>query len=373
MIFQNLFFCCIFGIVAMCNAKYMKAVVQADNYGDLSISESVPMPILGHRELLIKVNYTALNRMDLLQMRGMYPVPEGASTILGVEVSGEVVAKSPSCLLSFSVGDKVMALLQGGGYAEYCTVDERTVMAVLPGLDMKTAAAIPEAFMTAYQLMFLIGDMKRGESVLVHAAASSIGQSIIQMAKLKGIKVFVTSRSAEKVTRCLELGASFGVVVDDDNKFADRIIEANNGNLVDVILDPVGSSYMEDNLKVIGYDGRYILYGLLSGGVIKDNINNNGPDGFLRKLLFKRVQFLTSTLRARSFDYKHSIISALQTDNECGFSRVVSGDINVSVSETFMLEEVKDALQWMSQNKNIGKIVMIVTPKSDNNEVRVDL
>ncbi|CAM9128621.1 unnamed protein product [Ectocarpus fasciculatus] len=338
----------------------MKAVVQDGPNTELILSRDVEMPVPGSREVRIRIIHTAVNRMDLVQAKGLYVVPLGASPILGVEVSGIIDSVGPNCELGFEVGDPVMALLEGGGYAEYATCDERTVMSVLPGIDMVASSAIPEAFMTAYQLLFLVAKMEPGESVLIHAAASSVGQAAIQMAVNKGITVLATSRSAYKIETCLSLGANFGYVTSPGSNISDFVLRSTDGKGVDVILDPVGSAYLRDNLDSISHDGRWVLYGLLSGGVINEEMNNNSPAGFMRKLLFKRVSLLSTTLRARSYDYKASLIKRLIEDSEAGFGAVVANKIKVHVDRVYDLEEVHEAHQLMAANQNVGKIVMSI-------------
>jgi tumor protein p53-inducible protein 3 len=342
-------------------ASLMRAVVQDVVMGPLRVSSAVKVPQIYPREVLIRVNYTALNRMDLVQAKGLYPLPPGVSEILGVEVSGIIEAVGTDCRKGFAVGDTVMALLMGGGYAEFVAVDERTVMKTLPGVDLSVSAAIPEAFMTAYQLLFLVSNMRSGESVLIHAASSSVGQAAIQMAVNKGIKVFATARSSEKIAKCLSLGAAHGFVVGDNVSFADDLRVVNGGDGVDVILDPVGSTYLNENLNSIKDDGRFVLYGLLSGGVVDASLNNNSPNGFMRKLLFKRVQLLTTTLRTRTEQYKEKLITALEQDSQSGFPAIIAGRMRVEIDSIFPMENVSQAHAHMANNKNIGKILMQVS------------
>jgi tumor protein p53-inducible protein 3 len=357
----------------LCSGQ-MKAVIQEANTGALIVNSDYEKPHPARRELLIRVNYTALNRMDLVQKKGLYALPPGASDILGVEVSGIVESASPDCELGFKPGDRVMALLLGGGYAEYCVVDERTVITVPDTMDMITAAAIPEALITAYQLLFLVAKAEPGQTVLLHAAASSVGQAAIQMATRRGLKVFVTTRSEDKLEHCMLLGAAGGVVVREDTRFAAAIKTVNNGQGVDIVLDPVGGTYLEDNLEVLAMDGRLVSYGLLGGGIVPAHINTNAPTGFLRKLLFKRIQILPSTLRGRSAEYKADIIKALSVDRLSGIPAVVSGDMRIEISAVFSLEEVQAAHELMEANKNVGKIVMLVTPRGErmNHKVYVE-
>ena len=336
----------------------MRAVIQITD-GDPStlVIDEDTLPQMVHRGLLIRVQYAAINRMDLLQSKGNYPLPKGASKIIGVEVSGTIAAVGDGCELGFVYGEPVAALLLGGGYAEFCIADERHVIRLFPRLNMQTMAAVPEAFMTAYQLCFMVGNIKKGESVLVHAAASSVGQAAIQMLSRKGIKVFATVRSEAKLKTCLDLGATAAFVVDSrDVSFAEAVLQANDGNLIDVVLDPVCSAYMADNIKLLNIDGRWVLYGMMGGATITE-------PALLQKLMAKRISLLPTTLRSRSAEYKEEIIQKLSSDPD-GFPAIASGEIKVIVDRTYPLEEVLSAHQYMEQNKNTGKIILAVTSTS---------
>lgn len=333
----------------------MKAVVQTIPGDALSlIVGDSPLPEPGPKEVLIRVYCAALNRMDLLQAAGKYPVPPGASEILGVEVSGTIVAMGEDCSSDFKVNEAVMALIPGGGYAEFCVADERCLMRCIPGMEPQQAASIPEAFMTAYQLCFLVGRIKTGESVLLHAAASSVGQAAMQMLTRKGVRVFATVRSAAKQQRCLELGAVAAIVLDSDQaSFTNWVMENNNGKKLDAILDPVGLSYLPENIDALDFDGRLVIYGLMSGGAVNDPM-------FLNKLLSKRLTITATTLRNRSTEYKKELIDALSNDPD-GLPAVLSGEIKVIVDRTYPMEDVLQALDVMRKNTNIGKIVLLVT------------
>lgn len=274
-----------------------------------------------------------------------------------MQVSGIVVGAPPSSLLQ--EGDAVMALLPGGGYAEYCVCDERTVTRVPSGLSLLTASALPEAFMTAYQLLLLVARLQPGETVLMHAAASSVGQAAIQMAVRKGARVLVTTRSPQKLDTCLSLGASGGVVVGPERAFADEVLAMTGGAGVQAVLDPVGADYLQENLRALQTDGRLVSYGLLSGGVVPPELNSQSPT-LLQQLLFKRVSLLGSTLRARAVHYKQDLLAALLHDQDAGFPAVSAGHIRVNVSLVLPLSEVERAHDVMQRNENTGKIVLEV-------------
>ena len=242
----------------------MKAVVQT-TVGDpstLLVAEGVELPYPMGREILIRVQAAALNRLDLYQAKGS-PPPPGTSAILGIEVCGTVIERGADCVLDFVVGEAVMALLSGGGYAEFCVADERTVFRAIPSLSFPQLAAIPEAFLTAYQLCFFVAKLEAGDSVLLHAAASSVGQAAIQMLVRKGIKVFATSRSEAKLEVCRALGAHAFLPsqpIDGGGsggggkaqiKFAEAVKRANGGVGVTAVLCPVGADYVTENLEVL--------------------------------------------------------------------------------------------------------------------------
>ena len=332
----------------------MLAIVQSSSDKKL-VLQSVPKPEPKDREVLIKVNYSSLNRMDLLQAAGKYPVPPGASPILGVEVSGYISFLSPGCQRSdLKVGMPVAALLQGGGYASFATVDERTVIPFpsSPAVaSLLTLAAVPEAFMTAYQLLFLVGELKEGQTVLLHAGASSIGQAACQLAVRAGLTVVATVRDGGKHGVLTNLGCSAVVTPGEGGKFADEIRKALQGQGVDAVLDCVGGNYMDDNLEVLNLDGKIVLYGLM-GGPYEGNL--------LPRLMSKRASIRSSTLRSRDVAYKEELIRRIMSDpKDAGFPSERNG-IVVNVDRTFPLGEAQMAHEYMAANKNAGKIVLVV-------------
>jgi NADPH:quinone reductase-like Zn-dependent oxidoreductase len=239
----------------------MRGIIQteAGNPKSLALVDNLSKPNIKDGDILVKVQFAAINRLDLLQAQASNPsLPDGASSILGVEISGIVVDLNDSVSGvngQLSVGDKVMALVPGGGYAEYCVCDVRTVIKIPEGISLEIAAAIPEAFMTAYKLLFYSAQIKQGETVVIHAAASSIGQAAIQLARLRGAIVIATTRSEEKSLLCSELGANVAITIDEPT-FASKVISSNGGKRVDAVLDPVGGAYLKENVEVLGVDGR---------------------------------------------------------------------------------------------------------------------
>jgi len=336
----------------------MRAVLQ-DKPGDestLYVGDTA-IPELQDDEILIKVCTTALNQMDLLQCKGLYPVPEGASKIIGVEVAGSVAQIGSKCSSNFKMGDRCLALLNGGGYAEYVAVNECMVMIAPAELSMTTLAAIPEQWITAYQLLFVVANMKAGESVLIHAGSSGVGQAAIQLATRNGIKCYATCRSNDKVQCCLDMGATaaFNIKESADN-FGAIVEAANLGRGVDVVLDPVGASYCSQNLECLARDGRWVIYGLLGGKSVSD-------PAFLGKLLSKRISILPSTLRGRDYGYKKKLVQAIESEV---LPRVASGEYKVNIDSVLDMttDGTQNAHKRMAAYLNIGKIVLTVAAEA---------
>lgn len=332
----------------------MRAVLQ-DKPGDhstLYVGDTA-IPTIQDNEILIKVYTTALNQMDLLQCKGLYPVPNGASKIIGVEVAGTVSKIGANCSSKFKVGDRCLALLNGGGYAEYVAANECMVMLAPAELNMTSLAAIPEQWVTAYQLLFTVADMKSGESVLIHAGSSGVGQAAIQLATLNGIKCFATCRGDDKVLCCKEMGAVDAFNIKDNaDSFAAIVKTANGGQGVDVVLDPVGASYADQNIEVLASDGRWVIYGLLGGKGVSD-------PNFLSRLMAKRISIIPSTLRSRDYGYKQKLVQAIENNV---LPRIASGEYKINIDSVFDMTTAgtQDAHKRMASYLNIGKIVLTV-------------
>jgi len=324
----------------------MKAVLMRGFGGPevLYIGET-DMPVMGDGEVLVRVRATALNRADTYQRRGFYQPPAGSSEILGLEMAGEVVAVGKDCL-RYKVGDRVFALLSGGGYAEYVSVDERLVMPIPEGISFEEAGGIAEVFLTAYQALFWLGNLQAGDRVLIHAGASGVGTAAIQLARLAGAsEIFVTASTMEKLTVCKELGAS-SLIAYKSEDFAERVLKETDGKGVDVIIDFVAASYLKRNLDCIAVDGRMVLLALLGGR--KGEID-------LRKVLRKRVRIQGSTLRARSLGYKGELCKAFEERFLAGF---VGGDLRVVVDRVLDWERVREGHEWMEGCFNVGKVIL---------------
>ena len=322
----------------------MKAVIVKDE-GVLSWEEcAAPAP--GHNEILIRVQATAINRADLMQRRGLYPPPPGASRIMGLECAGEVVEVGPDCH-RYRAGDRVCALLAGGGYAELAAVHEGSVLPIPGGLDYQAAAALPEVFATAWLNLFMQAGLQPGEKVMIHAGASGVGTTAIQLCRAFGSPCFVTLGSQDKLDACLALGASAGAVR-HDGPFLEKAREFADEDGIDVILDPVGAGYFRDNLKLLAIGGRLILIGLMSGA--RTEID-------LALLMMKRASVIGSTLRARPVEEKAEIMAQLEARV---WPKIASGDIRPVIDAIFPITQVSEAQSLVASDKTTGKVVLTV-------------
>lgn len=325
----------------------MKAVV-VDEFGGperLRIGD-YPKPVPGENELLVKVRATALNRADLLQRQGMYPPPEGASEVLGLEVAGTVEAKGVACP-NWTLGDRVFGLLPGGGYAEYAILHRDLAMAIPPRLSLEEAAAVPEVFLTAYQALYWLGNVQEEQHVLVHAGASGVGTAAIQLVKEAGAHPYVTA-SAPKHEACRALGAE--ATIDYKNEdFAERIREITGGRGVDLIVDFIGAPYFEKNVASLAVDGRLILLAMMGGRVVESFD--------LRTLFAKRAHLFTSTLRDRDLAYKVDLTHDFSAYMLPLFE---SGTLRPVIDRVYPWTEVRAAHRRMEANENVGKIVLRV-------------
>lgn len=296
-------------------------------------------------EVLVEVAATALNRADLLQREGKYPPPRGASPVLGLEISGEVVEVG-SKVKSWKKGDLVFGLISGGGYAEYAVIHENMAMPVPAQLSLTEAAAIPEVFLTAYQSLSWLAGFKEGERLLIHAGASGVGTAAIQLArKMKAAEIMVTA-SASKHQICLDLGANLAIDYKDQD--FEQIVKQHTAEKgVDVIIDFIAAPYFEKNIKVLNTDGRLILLATL-GGIKVEQFN-------LMKLLSKRLQITASTLRSRSLAYQIQLTEAFATFALDWFEK---GELKPVIDRIYPWEQVVEAHHHMESNQNSGKIVL---------------
>lgn len=305
-----------------------------------------PDPVAKPDELLVKIEATALNRADLLQKAGKYPVPEGASPILGLEMAG-VVAETGSHVSGFETGDRVFGLLSGGGYAEYCTIHQDMAMKMPEDLSFEEAAAIPEVFLTAYQAIHWLGELQKGETVLIHAGASGVGTAAIQLANhLCDARIITTAGTDQKNELCVELGSELSINYKEKD-FAEEIESTFGKRSVDVIIDFVGSPYWDMNIKILAMDGRLIYLSMLGGA------NLDGMS--LVPILRKRLTIKGSTLRNRSDEYKMKLTKEFERKALSGFS---DGKIRPIIDSIFDWNNVEEAHSKMKNNLNAGKIIL---------------
>ena len=320
--------------------------VNADSeHKELSWVE-VPAPQLNSNEVLIEVHATALNRADLLQRAGKYPPPAGASEILGLEAAGQVVEVG-SAVSGVELGVRVCVLLPGGGYAEYVTAPSAMLLPVPDNLNLLEAAAIPEAFITAFLNLFLEAGLAQGESVLIHGGASGVGTAAIQLAKNVECEVLVTVGSDDKAAYCKKLGANYAVNYKTCD-FEERVQQLTDGNGVDVILDIVGASYLEKNLKLLKRYGRLAMIAVLGG--VKTEIN-------LLTVISRCLTLRGSVLRSRTVNQKISIVQAFK---ETFWHKFATGELKPMIDSVYSIRSVEDAHEHMRRNRNAGKIVLQV-------------
>ena len=299
-------------------------------------------PVPRDNEILIEIKAAGLNRADIAQKKGLYPPPPGASEVLGLECSG-VVESVGKEVKSKKPGDEVVALLGGGGYAEYVTCHEFHAINKTKNLNWIEAASIPEVYATCWLNLFLEASMQKGDKVVFHAGASGIGTAGIQLANVFDCESFVTAGTEEKIKFCLNLGASDGEIRSND--IFSKIKEWAPGG-VNIILDPVGGEYFERNLDVLSTEGKLIVIGLMGGA--KANLN-------LGLLMVKRQKIIGSTIRARSNETKNIVMQEL---SEKVIPLFESGMLKPVIHETFYFSECNEAQEMMEANENIGKIIL---------------
>ncbi|XP_051238656.1 quinone oxidoreductase PIG3 isoform X2 [Dicentrarchus labrax] len=342
-------------------AKMMRAVcVDVPGGPENLLLRTVPRPQPKDGEILIKVHATALNRADLLQRRGLYPPPPGESDIIGLEVAGTVDTLGPGVKTSWKPDDRVMALLCGGGYAEYVAVPEELLMPVPPNLTLCQAAAIPEAWLTAFQLLVFVAQVEEGEVVLAHAGASGVGTAAVQLVRLFGAVPIVTAGTPEKLKMTESLGAAAGFNYREES-FAQGVHDFTGGKGANVILDCIGGCNWEQNVSSLATDGRWVLYGTMGGRAVEGDL--------LGKLLSKRGRLLSSLLRSRSLQYKAELVKAFSHRVLPCFSDQTSS-LRPVIDSTFNLEDIAEAHRHMEANKNTGKIVVNVIPQSGETQLQ---
>jgi putative PIG3 family NAD(P)H quinone oxidoreductase len=321
------------------------AVVGEGKDARLELGEA-PRPELRAGELRVAVVASAVNRADLMQRRGLYPPPPGASPVLGLECAGRVLEVAPG-VTGFAAGDRVMALLAGGGYAEEACVHAGSVMPVPAGLSLEEAAAIPEVFLTCHLNLFQLAAAPAGGWALVHGGGSGIGTAAIQLLREAGVHSIVTAGSEAKCRRCLELGAD--VALDySKGEFAPAVLEATGGQGVDVALDSIGAPYLAQHLSCLRVGGRLVLIGLMGGARAELNLGT---------LLMKRLSIIGSTLRARSVEEKAEIVRSFQKRFGEALAR---GRLRPIVDRVLPLAEAQAAHDRVEASEHFGKVVLRV-------------
>lgn len=327
--------------------KVMKAIVATGAGGPevLSLTE-VPAPVPGPGEVLIDVVAAGINRADVQQRRGFYPPPPGASQILGLEVSGRIAGFGPNVTRPFSVGDKVVALLTGGGYASQVAVPAGQVLQLPEGIDVISAAALPEVAATVHSNLFMTAQLQPGETVLIHGGAGGIGAMAIQLAKAAGARVVATAGSDEKVAMLTGyLGADLAINYRTED-FVELTKDFTGGLGANVILDVVGAKYLARNVETLATYGRMVVIGLQGGATAELNLG---------ALLTKRAAIIGTTLRARSVEEKSTIMDGVR---EHVWPLVSNGAVKPMVDKTFPLTQVAAAHEYFDSGEHVGKVLL---------------
>jgi len=324
----------------------MKAVVITQPGGPEVLQvEERPAPGYGPNEVLVKVHAAGINRPDVFQRKGNYPPPAGAPVdIPGLEIAGEIIEVGAD-VKRWKAGDKVCALVSGGGYAEYCNVPEGQCLPIPGKLSFTEAASLPETFFTVWSNVFDRGQLKGDETLLVHGGSSGIGVTAIQMAKAVGHKVYATAGSDEKCRFCEELGATKAINYKIEN-FADAIKQLTGGKGVDVILDMIGGDYTAGNLRSLAEEGRLVLINTMNGKDVQVDLS---------VVMRKRLNITGSMLRSREIAFKAAIAQNLEKNI---WRLIESGKIKPVIYKMFPAENAADAHRLMESSEHIGKIVL---------------
>jgi NADPH2:quinone reductase len=325
-------------------ARMTAIAISAPGGPNVLVPQERPVPTPGPGEVLVKVAAAGVNRPDVMQRQGLYPPPKGAPDIPGLEIAGEVVALGDKAK-RWKIGDKAMALVIGGGYAEYCLAHEDHALPVPVGLSLTEAAAIPETFFTVWHNVFERGGLKNGETLLVHGGTSGIGTTAIQLAKAFGANVIATAGSPEKCEACRKLGADLAVNYKTED-FVAATKAANGGKGADVILDMIGGDYIERNYEAAAVEGRIVQ--IAFQGSPRANVD-------FRRIMLKRLHHTGSTLRSRSVADKAAIAAAIEARV---LPLLAAGRVKPIIDSTFPLAQAAAAHTRMESSAHIGKIVL---------------
>ncbi len=327
----------------------MDAVVvrESGKKGDWNtlVVEKVPVPEFKSGEVLVRVEACSVNRADLLQRRGLYPPPPGASTIMGLDFAGVVVEAGPD-VKDWRPGDRVFGIIAGGGYGRFVAVTADHLVSIPDNLDFVAAAAAAEVFFTAFFNLFLEARIQTGETLLVHGGGSGVGTAALQLAHAQGVTAITTASSQEKLERCLDLGAAFGINYQTED-FAARALEITEGRGVDVVLDWIGGPYLSKHLEILKPQGRLIIIGLMGGG--KAEIN-------LATVVSKRLRIIGSMLRVQSREAKTALTESFTQQVR---PLLESGKVRPIIDRVYPMEAVEEAHQYMKENRHFGKIVLV--------------
>lgn len=325
----------------------MKAIIVRMKKNDPSLGwEDVPAPELDSDDVLVDVKATAVNRADLLQAQGLYPPPPGVTDILGLEIAG-VISAVGAGVKAWKIGDRILALVPGGGYAEQAVVHHQLLLPLPPDWSFGQGAAIPEVWLTAFLNLFIEGGLQPGERVLLHAGGSGVGTAGIQMAHAHGAEVFVTAGAEPKLAACRGFGADLAINYKQQD-FLTEVRKATQEKGIDLILDPVGGEYLERNLEALAENGRLVNIGLLGGA---------GAEMNMGLVLGKSLRIIGSRLRSRPLAEKIDLTRQFQ---KRFWPLLESGELQPVIDTNFPIQRAQDAHAYVRQNRNTGKVVLEV-------------
>ena len=325
----------------------MKAiVVKSKNEKLRFVWENVPDIRPKPEEVLVDIKATAVNRADLLQAKGLYPPPPGESEILGLEMAGVVSAVGDQ-VEGWRIGDRVMGLLSGGGYAQQVAIHSEMLLPMPDSWSFSQGAAVPEVWLTAFSNLFMEGGLKSGQKVMIHAGGSGVGTAGIQMAREAGAVVYVTAGTAAKLDRCRELGAALGINYKEQD-FVEEVRAASQGRGVDIILDPIGGDYLNQNLDLLKENGRLVNIGLLGGSTAEFNLG---------AVLGKSLRIIGTRLRSRPLAQKIEITRMFA---DRFWPMLEAGRLHPIIDSVFRIEDAHTAHDHVKQNKNTGKVILEV-------------